>query len=134
MKKWLIFLLLIPAYAYAADLQTPKNLTDAFFSSVIKGNISNAYDQLFQGSSIPNDKPQAVTALKQQTRSNLPLYGKLLGYEFIKEEKFGNSVTRILYILKSEKGPTIWEFYFYKPENSWFLANVVFNDQFQMLR
>jgi len=134
MKKWFILLLIFPVLATAGNSQSPKDITNAFFASVIKGNISRGYDQLFQGSAIPVDKPQAVTALKQQTKSGLPLYGKLLGYEFIKEEKFGKSIIRLLYALKSEKGPTIWEFYFYKPKNSWFLANVMFNDQFQLLR
>ena len=134
MKKWLLLLLILPVCATAASSQSPKNITDAFFVSIIKGNISSGYDQLFQGSAIPVDKPQAVTALKQQTKNSLQLYGKSLGYEFIKEEKFGKSIVRLLYTLKSEKGPTIWEFYFYKPKNSWFLANVIFNDQFQLLR
>ena len=132
MKKWLLLLLMLPAITTAGTSQTPRDITNSFFASVINGNISSGYDQLFQGSAIPVDKPQAVTALKQQTKSGLPLYGKLLGYEFIKKEKFGKSIVRLLYTLKSEKGPTIWEFYFYKPKNTWFLANVIFNDQFHL--
>ena len=112
MKKWFLFLLIFPVCVTAGNLKSPKDITNAFFASVIKGNIASGYDQLFQGSPIPADKPQAVTALKQQTKSGLPLYGKLIGYEFIKEERFGKSIVRLLYTLKSEKGPTIWEFYF----------------------
>jgi hypothetical protein len=71
--------------------------------------------------------------LKQQTQTGLPIYGKVLGYELIREEAFGDSVTRLVYLLKSEKHPTVWEFYFYKPESEWFLSNILFNDQFQLL-
>jgi hypothetical protein len=78
-------------------------------------------------------KPQAVDLLKAQTASGLPMYGKVLGFEKIIEEKFGISIVRLVYVLKSEKAPTIWEFYFYKPQTNWFLGNVMFNDQFQSL-
>lgn len=72
--------------------------------------------------------------LKQQTESGLPVFGKSIGYEFISEETFGTSIVRYVHVLKSEKGPTTLEFFFYKPENEWFLANIIFNDQFTFLR
>jgi hypothetical protein len=134
MKKWILILLFIPMTAFAANNQTPKSISETFFKSVAKNDISNGYDRLFIGSAIPKDKPQAVTLLKQQTQSGLPLYGTVLGYELISEEKFGNSITRLVYVLKSEKAPTTWELYFYKPKQSWFLANIIFNDQFSLLR
>lgn len=71
--------------------------------------------------------------MKTQTKSGLPLYGAILGCDFVREEAFGKSVTRLVYILKSEKAPTVWQFYFYKPADKWFLGNVVFNDQFDAL-
>jgi len=135
MKRWLlVLLLLLPLTSTFAAESAPKQIVENFFDLVVKGQISNGYDQLFIGSSIPKDKPQAVSMLKQQTEGGLPLYGKVLGYEYISEEKFGTSILRYVYVLKSEKGPTEWEFYFYKPKGSWFLVNVTFNDQFTLLR
>jgi hypothetical protein len=98
-----------------------------------KADISEAYDKLFRGSSIPTEKPQSIAVLKQQTQIALPLYGKVLGYELVREESFGTSVVRLVYLLKAEKHVTVWEFYFYKPKDDWFLANVYFNDQFNYL-
>jgi hypothetical protein len=100
---------------------------------VQKGDANTAYDQLFVGSSIPTDKPQALTVLKQQTQAGLPLYGKILGYEFVLEEQLSESVVRYLYFMKAEKMPITWEFYFYKPKSQWVLVNVMFNDQFNLL-
>ena len=134
MSKYLLILLAVIPTLVSAENNTPRKISDAFFKSVMSNNISKAYDQLFIGSSIPSSKPQAVTMLKQQTQSGLPIYGKILGYEFIKEEKFGSTITRLMYVLKSEKSPTIWEFYYYKPKNKWFLANINFNDQYSLLR
>ncbi len=134
MKFVVALLLFTPGFSVAAAPTTPKDKADAFFSSVIKNDIADGFDRLFDGSSIPQDKPQAVTLLKTQTQTGLPLYGKILGYDFIKEEDYGSSIVRLVYVLKSEKAPTTWEFYFYRPKGSWFLANIIFNDQFSLLR
>lgn len=107
-------------------------MAETFFT-LQGGKISQAYDQLFAGSTIPQTKPQAIETVKRQTESGLPLLGKILGFELIREEKFGTSVVRLVYLLKLEKGPTVWELYFYKPKTAWFLANLMFNDQFSLL-
>ena len=130
----LLSLLLLPLSSAIAAAPLPRQSVESFFTAVINGKIAEGYDQLFAGSSIPQDKPQAVASLKQQTQSGLPLYGKISGFEQISEEKFGSSIVRYVYVLKSEKGPTIWEFFFYKPNDSWFLGNVVFSYQFTSLR
>jgi hypothetical protein len=134
MRILFILFLVFPLPLIAEELPLPKDMAEAFFLSIEKGEFSEGYDRLLIGSSIPQDKPQAVTMLKQQTQNGLPLYGKILGHELIKDEKFGSSIVRLVYTLKSEKAPTVWEFYFYKPKNSWFLATVIFNDQFGLLR
>lgn len=134
MRILLAIFLILPLSTFAAEPTLPKDKTEAFLAAIQNGDISAGYDRLFTGSAIPNDKPQAIAVVKMQTQSGLSLYGKILGYEFIKEEKFGSSVVRLVYVLKSEKAPIIWEFYFYKPKESWFLANVIFKDEFALLR
>ena len=120
----------IVSLAFAKE---PSEFVEEFFNYVKQGKVSQGYDILLAGSGIPAMKPQAVDMLKTQTASGLPMYGKILGIEKIREEKFGISVVRLVYILKSEKAPTVWEFYFYKPQANWFLGNILFNDQFQLL-
>ncbi len=130
--RFLLSILLLVVYQ-SSIADTPPEKSDSFFQSIIKGDIEQAYDQLFIGSSIPTDKPQAVTLLKQQTKSGLPFYGELIDYELVSKEEFGKSLTRLVYILKSEKHPTVWELYFYKPKGNWVLSNIQFNDQFNFL-
>ena len=72
--------------------------------------------------------------IKRQTESSLPIYGNILGVEKIREENVGTSILRLVYVLKLEKAPIVWEFYFYKPKADWFLGNIIFNDQFSLLR
>ena len=124
MKRRLIIILAVffafASIAYAED-RNPAQLIEGFFELIQKGQVNQAYDLLFTGSSIPASKPQAVQVLKTQTSSGLPLYGGVIGFEKIHEEKIGESIRRYVYVLKSELGPTAWEFYFYKPKTSWFL-------------
>lgn len=136
MKKMIVFVLaviVICTIASTGFAKDPKEFVEEFFSYVKAGKVSQGYDVLFVGSGIPAMKPQAVDMLKTQTASGLPMYGKILGFEKVREEKFGASVVRLVYILKSEKAPTVWEFYFYKPQTNWFLGHIIFNDQFQNL-
>jgi hypothetical protein len=63
----------------------------------------------------------------------MTLYGKILAVEKIREEHFGQSIVRLVYILKFNAVPTTWEFYFYKPKNTWFMVDITFNDQFDLL-
>ncbi len=120
-------------YSGLADSDLPTGKTDAFFKQILAGDIDGAYNHLFAGSSIPENKPQAVAYLKQQTTSALSLYGKPLGYELIRKEHFGRSLTRVVYILHTKMLPIVWELFFYKPKDSWFLVNIVFNDKFNLL-
>ena len=136
MKRMTIFALAaVITYTIASTClaKEPGEFVEEFFTQVKAGKVATGYDILLSGSGIPAMKPQAVDMLKTQTASGLPMYGKVLGFERIREEKFGTSIVRLVYVLKSEKAPTIWEFYFYKPQTNWFLANVLFNDQFQLL-
>ncbi len=135
MKKYvpLIIILVLAISAHICNAKEPIEFTTDFFKMVKAGKISEAYDQLFVGSQIPIQKPQAVDMLKRQTSSGLPMYGNIVGLEKIREEKIGKSIVRFVYVLKSEQAPTVWEFYFYKPKNNWLLAHVIFNDRFQSL-
>ena len=135
MKKFTFLIIIIAVFSFVqiSYAKEPVEFTSEFFTMLSAGKISKAYDQLFIGSQIPAQKPQAVDMLKRQTSSALPLYGEIVGLEKIREERIGKSIVRLVYVLKLELAPTTWEFYFYKPKGNWFLANVIFNDQFQLL-
>ncbi|MBW1728281.1 MAG: hypothetical protein JRJ62_12040 [Deltaproteobacteria bacterium] len=135
MKKLALLIIIVAVFAFEqiGYAKEPVEFTEEFFSMVSAGKISKAYDQLFVGSQIPAQKPQAVDMLKRQTSSGLPLYGKIVGFEKIRDERIGRSIVRLVYVLKLELSPTTWEFYFYKPKDRWFLVKVNFNDQFQLL-
>jgi hypothetical protein len=127
-------ILLLVCFCQFANAKEPKEFTNTFFKMVQFGKIPEAFDQLFVGSQIPTQKPQAVDALKRQTASGLPMYGNILKVELVREEKIGTSIIRLVYVLTSDIAPTVWEFYFYKPKSDWFLGNINFNDEYKSLQ
>ncbi len=135
-KRIFIILVTLPAILVLSGTtqdKTPILMAETFLNRVKEGNIPQAYDQLFEGSQIPVSKPQAVELMKSQTASALLLYGKIIGFEKLREEKMGASLVRLVYVLNSEYAPTVWEFYFYKPKSVWFLAYIRFNDKFEYI-
>jgi len=134
-KVFLIAAMLVTVMTVNGEAKgdAPVRVVESFLEMLKQGDISNAYDRLFMNSNILFEKPEAVEMIKTQTAKNLPLYGHILGYEKIHGEKFGSSIIRLVYVLKSEKVATVWEFYFYKPESEWFVASIQFNDKFDLL-
>jgi hypothetical protein len=128
-----VALCLAMAAAATAEETAPRRIAETFLQALVEGNVSDAYDRLFAGSDIPVSKPQAVIDIKRQTETGLPVFGKVLGFELVREERYGDSIARYVYLMRSEKAPTVWEFYFYRPGAEWFLANITFNDQLKLL-
>ena len=103
-----------------------------FMAALQTGEVDAAYDGLLTNPAWAAQQQQ-VAALKQQTQKALTLYGQLLGYEFVKEQKYGKSLVRLVYIIKSEQKPLTWEFYFYKANSDWQMVNFNFNDKYDLL-
>lgn len=138
MKKLFLLIVLLlmaaPVLCYAGEESGPRKATESFFTGMQKGDMGGAFDKLFAGSHILENKPQVLEEMKKTTQTNLSFYGKMTGHELLMEETYGSSVVRLVYLLKMEKHPLTVEFYFYKPKNTWFISNVLFNDDFALLK
>lgn len=123
-----VLLVLLPGVVFAQG--APKAQAEAFLGAVQRGQIEPAYARLFQGSNIPASQAQSMA---QATQGTLAPLGRVLGYELVRDESFGSSLARLVYLLKSERHVTVWQFYFYRPTNRWFIAEVNLSDKFQDL-
>ncbi|MDD5063803.1 MAG: hypothetical protein PHQ35_03455 [Phycisphaerae bacterium] len=109
-----------------------KKTVETFLAGVLKGEIDKSYDEIIP-ESLKEAKPQEVQALKSQTKTTLDARGKLLGYEFVKQQQYGDCIVRLVYILKTEHMPITWEFYFYKASSDWILVNIKYSDEYDLL-
>ena len=124
----IIFVIGIVGDAQAPVIRSPASIADTFLARVGKGEVGPAYDELFRNSPMTHQSLQ-IDTLKRQTQSVLPVYGKVLGFELYKQEKFGESLVRLIYVQRFEKHPIIWKFWIYKPAGTWRVNMVTFNDQ-----
>jgi hypothetical protein len=123
-----IFLCLLPLPALAQA--TPRALAETFLGTVQKGQIGPAYARLFEGS---NMGPAQANSMSRTTEATLNPLGRVLGYDLVREENFGGSLTRLVYLLRSERHLTLWDMYFYRPGNRWFIAELNFSEKFHDL-
>lgn len=129
-----LLLMAVPVLCCAGEDAGPVKAAESFFDGIQRGDISGAFDRLFAGSHILGNKPQVLEEMKKTTKTNLSFCGKMIGSELLMKENYGNSLVRLVYLLKMEKHPLTVEFYFYKPGNTWFISNVMFNDDFSLLK
>ena len=132
MRRTLFLCCLAFALTNAHAQTSPRNMAETFLGPIVQGKAAAGYAKLFEGSIIARDKEQGA-AISRQTEAALPPLGKVLGFDLIREEPFGTSLVRLVYLLKSERHLTAWEFYFYKPKSAWFVAEVNFSDKFYLL-
>lgn len=113
--------------------QTPSGTVERFLHKVATSASDEALDDLFAGSGFAETKPQDIITLKSQTRMAMGLYGTPIGIEKIREEDLSPSLKRIVYLQKFERYPVAWEFYFYKPKDTWVINTLNFKDQIASL-
>ncbi len=118
----------------AAIFQKPdyQKRAEAFLAGVLEGEIDKSYDEILP-EWLKEAKPQEVQVLKSQTKATLGAQGKLLGYEFIKQQKYGDCIIRLVYVLKSERVPFTLEFYFYKASSDWSFVNIKLSGEYDLL-
>ena len=132
MRLWItaaVFCLTLVGGAEAQQPKTtPRGIVESFLGLIGKGQVEPGFQALLAGSPI-TAQPAQVQNLKNQTQSAMSLYGKSLGYELYKEEKFGESLVRLVYIQRLEHHPLVWRFWVYRGSVDWQVNSVVFNDQ-----
>lgn len=135
MKKFLtlltiIFVTCLPLSTYANEA---IELPDSFIKKLIQGKIEEATDQYFETNPLIGSKQQQVEYVKTQIEGGLKVFGKPFAYELAIEEQISKSLKRFVYISKHEYHILTWEFYIYKPKNTWIASNMTFNDKFNLL-
>lgn len=127
-----VFLGLVLCSAAVPEKDDYQTRAEIFLAGIIEKEVDKSYDELFSNSLIAS-KAQMVRLQKENTLTILNMYGELLSYDFVKQQKYGDSVVRLVYVLKCEQVPVTWEFYFYKPVSDWTLVNIAFDTKYDLL-
>jgi hypothetical protein len=125
------------ANAQADTLKEPgeaRRLTDQVMDKVGQGDVEGGLRILKPYLIIP---PAEFDVMLGQIRMQLPAmsqrFGKSIGAEFIREDKIGDNLLRIVHIHRFERHAMRWSFYFYRGQNGWVLDTFKTDDDIRQL-
>lgn len=115
----------------------PRGHSEAFLETIRNEDEAvrtSAAETLMAGSLIAQRDPEAASKIGAQVVALEGLFGVPIGFERLREERFGESLLRLLYVSKYQQAPIMWEFFYYRPDGEWSLINVNIQRGFGLLR
>ena len=106
---------------------TTKEITDKFFALYAKEPIK-AVEYAFSTNKWFDRKQDGVANLKNKLKSIIDITGDYYGYELLSEKTAGQSITMVTYIVKYDRQPFRFTFFFYKVKDTWRVNNFSFDD------
>jgi hypothetical protein len=111
-----------------------RQLTDRVMSKLAAGELEAGLRVMQPYLIVP---PAEFETMLGQAKLQNPMaaqrFGSRQGVEFVREERVGESVLRIIQIQKYERHPTRWVFYFYRTNSGWVLNTFHFDDNIRAL-
>ncbi len=131
-----------PADAEAASPATaapiePRGHSETFLDALRSDDEAvrtGAAETLMAGSLIAQRDGEAAKKIGDQVVALEGLFGVPVGFERLREDRFGESLLRLLYVAKYQQAPIMWEFFYYRPAGEWSLINVNIQRGFGLLR
>ena len=116
-----------PAAAQAQPAAGPDTVADRFFSLVRGGDVQKAYGDVGRGTLMEQKKAE-LQNVANQTTSALQIYGKVVDWELISEDKWSPSYLVRNYLLRTDRGPIFFNLHLFRSVNGWVIGNISFTD------
>ncbi len=100
---------------------------DKFFKGLKAGNYADAYETFLAGTRLGAQK-EKMSAMISRTEEGFGLYGKMNDYEIYDNYSIGSNVLILTYLARHDIQPLRWRFVFYRPDKTWQLNNMGFDD------
>jgi hypothetical protein len=100
---------------------------DKFFKGLKAGDYANSYETFLAGTRLGTQKDK-MSAMISRTEEGFGLYGKMNDYEIFDNYSIGSNVLVLTYLTRHDVQPLRWRFIFYRPDKSWHLINMGFDD------
>ena len=100
---------------------------DKFFNGLKAGDYANAYETFLNGSRLGLQK-EKMSVFISKTQDAFGLYGALSDYEIFDNYSIGSNVIVLTYLSRHQVQPLRWRFIFYRPQKSWGIINMGFDD------
>ena len=100
---------------------------DKFFKGLKSGDYPGSYETFLNGTKL-GAKKEKMSVFISKTQEAFGLYGKLHDYEIFDNYSVGSNVLVLTYLSRHDVQPLRWRFIFYRPEKTWTLINMGFDD------
>lgn len=114
--------------------QEARQLADRIMSKVGSGDVDSGLTLMKPYLIVPEVE---LEAQRNQAKLQWPLlsqrFGACIGQEFIREDRVGESLLRLVYIQKFERHAMRWVFIFYRNNEGWVLNTFKFDDAIQTI-
>jgi len=111
-----------------------RQLSDRVMSKLASGELEQGLRLMQPYLIIPSAEFEAMLGqAKLQEPMLAQRFGNRQGFEFVREERVGESLLRITQIQKFERHLTRWIFYFYRTNSGWVLNTFQFDDNIRAL-
>jgi hypothetical protein len=100
---------------------------DKFFKGLEAGNYANSYEGFLTGTRLGAQK-EKMSVFISKTQEALGIYGKMTDYEVFDNYSVGSNVIVLTYLSRHSVQPLRWRFIFYRPDKTWGLINMGFDD------
>ncbi|MEW6357771.1 MAG: hypothetical protein AB1696_15670 [Planctomycetota bacterium] len=136
----LVILLAVQVSLFAQDAEVKalaskeecRALCDGVMKAIAGGQVGGGFAALrpywvFS----PKDFADYQIKTIQKMTSVTPTYGKVVGWEFVRQDAAGESLLRLTYLHKFERHALGWVFIFYKPRDQWLLNEFRWDEELE---
>ncbi|EYC52827.1 hypothetical protein AZ34_07210 [Hylemonella gracilis str. Niagara R] len=111
-----------------------RKTAESVVANVTAGNPARAWKDLRPLTVIPSSEFDVFEAqYGSQVSQMIQRFGKPIGYEYVRTEKVGNSLQRLIFLARHEKAPLRWVLVFYRTEKGWVATEFKFDGDVQNL-
>lgn len=130
----LLFFSILPLDASSAELKDPDAalaLSDKVMKRAVSQGVREGLELLTPYIVVPENEFQtALDKIDLQLPVFASRFGKVIGYELIRNDTVGASLIQPVYLLKYEKHALVWRFTYYKNDKGWVLNTFKYADDF----
>ena len=104
-----------------------RSRIDKFFETLKSGDCVAAYNGILAGTRLDTQTDKKSDFISR-TQEAFGIYGKLTDLEVFDNYSSGNNVIVVTYLSRHAIQPLRWRFVYYRPEKTWGLINMGFDD------
>ena len=133
MKRVVVFVMLLyPTILLAGNNGSPERFSRSFLTLLDEGKVSEAFERLREFAS--RAEQSDLARVESSVATGVATLGSSRGFELVEKDRYGDAIMRLVYVVKYDSEPMIWEFYFYSPDGSWRLKAMNYSSDITTIR